>query len=185
TISGLFTWTGGIQCTGFNGTGCVTGTPNATTTANGTPVAISLSAGMTLNGRTLVNNGVANRTGTVGSFGLANGALFNNPNGSTLTVRNDGILGKGGGRGQAINSGGPFQKTGGVGLSGVYNPVAFNNTGSVQVSTGTLSFGGGGNCGGTCGGSWTVSNGTTLDFTFGAYPLSRTISGAGMVDFSG
>ncbi|MGB8662269.1 MAG: Ig-like domain repeat protein, partial [Candidatus Acidiferrum sp.] len=65
------------------------------------------------------------------------------------------------------------------------NPIAFNNTGTVAASAGTLSFGGGGTCGSTCAGSWTVNSGATLQYSSLTFALSGAISGQGTVNFSG
>src|SRR6516164_7258188 len=187
TVTGLFTWSGGFQCTEFSGGVCVTGSPNATTTANG-GISFPASAGPQLNGRTLNNTGTANWTGATGSMFMSNGAQVNNgPTSAAIwNYQNDSSIFSGGGTGQAFNnSGGLFEKTAGTGTSTVNDPVAFNNTGSVLVGTGTLSFAGGGSCGGTCGGTWSVASGATLGFAFETFALSGSFSGAGTVAFSG
>src|SRR6266513_1461573 len=185
TVTGLFPWSGGTQCTGISGITCVTGTPNATTTANG-GISFPSTSSPRLNGRTLVNNGTATKTGTANGMSMLNGAQVNNPTNSVWDFQNDSSIQNGGGTGQAFNNnGGTFRKSGGTGVSTVNTPIAFNNTGAVQVTAGTLNFGGGGSCAGTCGGSWAVGSGTTLGFTLGTYALSGSVSGAGTVNFVG
>src|SRR5262249_52951638 len=125
TISGLLTWSAGIQCTGFSSGACVTGSPNATTTANG-GIGFPVSASPQLNGRTLSNTGTANWTGATGEMFMSNGAQVNNPANATWKFQNDSLIVNGGGVGQVINNGGVFEKTGGTGTSSVNSPVAFN-----------------------------------------------------------
>src|SRR5882762_287979 len=186
TVAGLFTWSAGTQCTGISGLTCVTGSPNATTTANGGISFPASGSSPRLDGRTLVNNGTATKTGAAGGMTMSNGAQVNNPTNSVWDFQNDSSINNGVGTGQAFNNnGGTFKKSGGTGTSAVNTPIAFNNTGAVQVTAGTLNFGGGGSCAGTCGGSWAVGSGATLGFTSGTYALSGSVSGAGTVNFAG
>ena len=133
-----------------------------------TAVVFPPSSNVSLTGRTFTNNGLAVwQTGTAGQFVFGSGAQWNNAVGSTWNFQNDTSIVNGGGTGIAFNNSGTFEKTGTsttAATSAVNNPIAFNNTGTVAASAGTLSFGGGGTCGSTCAGSWTVNSGETLQY---------------------
>ncbi|MGC1607087.1 MAG: SBBP repeat-containing protein, partial [Candidatus Acidiferrum sp.] len=190
-VAGLLTWSGGTE----SGTG--TTTANGTTMVNrvATAVVFPPSSNVSLTGRTFTNNGLAVwQTGTAGQFVFGSGAQWNNAVGSTWNFQNDTSIVNGGGTGIAFNNSGTFEKTGTsttAATSAVNNPIAFNNTGTVAASAGTLSFGGGGTCGSTCAGSWTVNSGATLQYSSLTFALSGTIGGSaatqggGTVSFSG
>ena len=64
------------------------------------------------------------------------------------------------GTGSSIANAGLFEKTGGTGLSVI--SAAFDNTGTVEVTTGTLEFSGGFLNSGTILGTLTTSHGHTF-----------------------
>ena len=109
--------------------------------------------------------GVINNTGTVnvsggGNFGLAFNPFPGHP-------------------GNAINNSGIWNAVHGA-ATGSVNGVTFNNTGTVNVTSGTLAL----NRGGTSTGSFVVSNGATLRFGGGTHTLNAgsNVSGAGTVE---
>jgi hypothetical protein len=168
TVSGLLTWSGGTE----SGTGV--------TNANG---------GMTITGepfldtRTVNNSGTATWNGT--AFFMENAAVFNNMSGATWNHENDSAIDNGGGS-PTFNNAGTFEKTGGTSTTGggVGSSVIFNHTGVVLANSGILYVMDNGSCTTTCGGSWSVGSGSTLQLGSGtAAALSGPISGAGTVVF--
>jgi hypothetical protein len=171
TVSGLVTWSGGT----ISGTG--------TTNANG---GMTLTVEPFLSAQTLNNAGTATWDGIL--FLMENGAVINNLAGATWNLENDSAIGFEGGTTPVFNNAGTFQKTGGTSSSGggIGAEITFNNTGTVTDSSGTLFASNIGACSGTCGGSWSVVSGATLQLGSGATTaaLSGPISGAGTVQFT-
>ncbi|MDQ6625711.1 MAG: choice-of-anchor D domain-containing protein, partial [Verrucomicrobiota bacterium] len=152
TSGGLFTWSGGTM----NGGGITNA--NAGLTLNGTT--------KTLVSRTLNNNGAA--TWSAGNFSAGQGAVFNNPLGSTFDDSFDGSwLFDQGGTLTQFNNGGSFTKSAGAGTTLLQ--LAFNNSGSVNANSGALSFSQG--IQGTSG-TVTIAPGATLNVSAGAFASS-------------
>ena len=174
TVNGLLTLSGGSMCTVYAGGSCSTPSTNAVTRANG---GISIQGYSHLLGRTLNNGGSA--TYTNGYYlELTGGAIVNNIAKAVWDVSNGGLLYTSDGTG-VFNNAGTFQSSG-SGTSSIQ--TTFNNTGAVQVTgSSTQQFEGGGSCGSSCSGSWSVSSGAALWFYGGTFALSGTISGAGSV----
>ena len=148
TITHVMTWTAGT----------LTGSGKATI-ADVLMLVGASGNGKYLDGRTLDNRGTTTWNGS--TFGLANGAIFNNALGATFIAQNDGVMT----RGYPIptfNNAGAFRKVGGTGVT-EFGQVIFNNSGTVEVLTGTLRLSGGG----TASGSFTGAAGTTLEFASG------------------
>jgi Abnormal spindle-like microcephaly-assoc'd, ASPM-SPD-2-Hydin len=171
TVTGAITWSGGTE----SGTG--------TTNANG---GMTLSSEPFLSGRTLNNTGTANWDGL--AFLMENGAVFNNKAGATWNHETDSDIQFEGGTTPVFNNAGTFEKTGGTDSSGggISSAITFNNTGTVTDSSGILFASNVGVCNGTCGGSWSVASGATLQLGGGATAaaVSGPISGAGTVVFT-
>ncbi len=150
TVSGTFAWTGGTH----GGSG--------TTNANG-PMDLS-GFGKTL-GRTL--NLAAGQTATMSGASsymyLSTGSTFNN-NG-TVDIQNDNEGFYSSGTPGPFNNAGLLKRTTGSGIAYIQCP--FNNTGSVSVSSGTLSISGDG----THTGPFNAT-GATLTFAGGTQTLS-------------
>jgi RHS repeat-associated protein len=171
TVTKTLNWTGGTM----------SGTGTTTVPANGTLNLLDLSGGLFLDGRTLVNAGIATWSGDF-VFVANNGATIENL--STFTITGDGVFGEQNTAGAepAFNNAGTLIKTGGSGVTGFFL-CALNNSGSVQVQSGTLDL----PHKGDSTGSFQVSAGATLRFgsnggTQTLEPPSR-ISGAGTVLF--
>lgn len=146
------------------------------------------SAGFTITGaggKAIQGGGTLANSGTITHVGDANllfygyteygniprDATINNLAGGTYDLQGNGgfAAGNGGNRG-TINNAGTFQKSGGAGTSTIGGGVAFNNTGTVEVTSGTLSFQGNvaqqsGNT--LTGGTWKVGSNSTLSFAGG------------------
>ena len=177
----LLNWSGGTMCSSLSGISCIAGS-NATTNANaGINFPASSSAGLSF--RTLNNNGTATWSGTNGFMNLINGALVNNAQGSVWNYTNESTLSFGGGAAVAFNNAGTFEKTGGTATNTISAP--FQNTGTVMGNSGTISFSGGGNCGSSCGGTYTAGTGGTISFANNIFAQSGPINGSGTVNFSG
>jgi hypothetical protein len=125
TVSGLLTWTGGTMSGGGR------------TVANG-GIDINGSNPKVLGFRTLDNVGMATWTGT-GYLDFSGGAVWNNPTGSVLDIRNDTGFGH---VSLTINNAGTIRKSVGTGTTTVN--AAINNTGTVAATSGTLRLIGGG-----------------------------------------
>jgi len=178
TVSGLLTWSGGNMCTTYSSTSlsCVAPTTQAVTTAKG---GIQFGTGIpALDGRTLNNNKTATMTDSnFWYFNLLDGAIVNNNGGAVWNLAADANID---GFTGTFNNLGTFEKT--VGTSTSVVEPAFNNMGTVDANAAILDFVGGGSCSATCGGSWSVASGGTLQFD-GTFLLSGKISGAGTLTF--
>jgi len=177
TVNGLLSFGGGSMCTIYNNGSCGAPITNALTRANG---GINISGYSYLAGRTLNNAGSA--TYTNGYYlELTNGAIVNNAAKAVWDVSNGGLLYTSDKTG-VFNNAGMFRSLG-SGTSSI-QPV-FNNTGLVELmGTSTQQFTGGGSCGSSCNGSWSVSSGAALGFNSGTFALSGAIGGAGTVSHS-
>ena len=160
---------------------CVTGTI-AKLNANG-GITFPTGTNVVLSFRTVNNNGTATWSGTAGSIDMVNGSVIDNLLGSVWNYTNDSGLVFGGGNAVAFNNAGVFEKTGGTATSAIN--VGFNNTGTVLGNAGTLSFGGGGNCGSTCAGTFTATTPGAISFAANVFGQSGPINGTGTVNFNG
>jgi hypothetical protein len=168
TINGKLTWSGGKM----DGTG--------TTTAGGGITFTGDSTTETLDTRKLNNPNVATWSGHGNSLKLLNGSQFNNQAAGSFIVSNDEAM-------IAVHNNltndplftnaGTFVKTAGLGTSQILVP--FNNTGKVNVSSGTLLLGGGGNDTGT----FLVPSGSSLEF--GGNTLVNTSIGTSAAPLAG
>ena len=174
-------WSGGTICSSLSGASCVVGN-NGTMNANA-GINFPASASVLLSDRTLNNNGTVTWSGTAGSLDAVNGAVINNPANGVWNYVNDSSLVFGGGATSAFNNAGKFEKTGGTGTSTI--SVNFNNTGTVLDNSATMAFTGGGNCGSTCGGSYTPNTVGSINFAGGIFGQSGPINGTGTVNFNG
>lgn len=178
-FNNLLTWTYGAMCTVYSSVNasCL---PTPTQSVSNANAGISFPYGYpTLDGRTLNNVQTMSMTGSGYFLTLLDGAVINNKAGAVWNVANDaGLSGLTG----VFNNLGTFEKTAGTGTSTIQVP--FNNAASVQANAAVLDFAGGGNCGNTCAGTWTVGSGGALQFDAGAFTLSGPVTGAGAVTFA-
>ena len=177
-VAGPVSWSGGTKA----GTG--------TLTANG-GITISGTGGKGIAGGTVDNPaGQTTVINGTGGIGMAGGGTFSNQGAVDdqvdVTFANGAGLFCGTASGSFDNSG-TFTKSGGTGTTG-FCPIPFNNSGTVKVSSGTLSLVNGQ----STGGSFAVAAGSTLDFSsglggIGQYALdgNSSLTGAGTGSFSG
>jgi hypothetical protein len=159
TANGLFTWTGATM----SGSG--------RTVANG-GLLIGGGGIKTLSGRTLDNAGAGTWT-NAGVLSFNSGAVFNNLTGATFDIQNDENTSGSG----VFNNAGTLIKSAGPGTFGIHNP--FNNSGTVNVSSGTLSFFNGytQSAGATILGGGNIAGGGTLNIQGGSLSGPGTITG--------
>jgi hypothetical protein len=164
-----FNWTGGVM------------SGNGATNFNG-PVTANCSTGyLVLDTRTVNNAGTFTYSGSSYYLYFSNGATFNNNSGAIFDIQTDQPVSYSGGASTFVNaSGAILRKTVGAGTTH-FSPI-LNNSGSVLVSSGTLSLDGGG----TSSGAFTANLSCTLDFYTGTYSLtgSSNVSGAGTVSLT-
>ena len=182
-------WSGGVLCSGLSGISCVVGT-NASVEFNaGINFPGSASTGapsVVASNRTMDVFGNSTWSGTAGGMTIENGAILNIKSGAVWNYTNDSTLSNGGGTAAAVNNSGTFEKTGGTSSASINTP--FNNNATVNATSGTLLFQGGGNCGSTCAGTYftgTSPNLGTISFAAGTFAQSGPITGGGSVNFSG
>ena len=167
TVTDAFTWTAGIM----TGTG--------TTIVEGALDVSGPDNKFVVNGRTLVNQGVATWSGN-GEITVGSGSAFTNAEGATLHINNNArMLGSF----SEFNNEGIVNKGTETGNALTEIQTAFNNSGSVAVNAGTLLLAGGG----TSSGQFAVAAGATLDFgrLNDEFSESASITAAGTVRFSG
>lgn len=164
TISGLFTWGGGIM----TGTGATNANGDIAMSGN----TISLRAGRTLN-----NAGTATWTGTGGISNDAN-ATFNNLSGATLAINTIADFFSG-----TLNNAGTITKTSGGGDGVTRISATLNNSNTVTVTSGALEL----DDGGAQTGTFTIAPGAMLEFGGGTHTVTTpaSISGGGTMDFAG
>src|SRR5262245_46133808 len=144
--------------------------------ANGT-LDITSGGGKNLDGN-LTNNGTVNVTSTT-NVGLGNTPTITNTNTGTFNLKSDKDLS---GNGLFLNAGTLTKSSvAGTGTS-AFGP-ALNNSGTVDVQSGVLQLGGGGNSSG----AWIAELGGTLAFNGGTMTLANgsTFTGAGLLTLSG
>jgi uncharacterized repeat protein (TIGR02543 family) len=166
TIHGSWVWTTGIM----SGNGRTIIAPEATLT-------IANLGGVSLNTRTLDNEGTALWTGA-GGIVVNNGVITNGP-GALFQVLNTASLSFGGGAARFDNAG-TFRKS----SSGTTTAnIAFNNYGVVELLGGNLDL----SSGGTHTGSFDVSAGRTMIFSGASHTASAssTLAGDGNLTVSG
>jgi hypothetical protein len=170
TVSGLFSWTAGTM----QGAGTTALAMGASGTILGTDFK-SL-------GRTLANAGTLYYTGTNFLFGPASGAVGVISNTGTFDAVGGGAFGIIVSGAHAFNNTGTFNRSG-PGSTTTFSGVAFNNSGTVNVTEGTLSL----NSGGTSSGAFSVSTGATLSLPASAYTLNAgaSVSGGGILLLGG
>jgi uncharacterized repeat protein (TIGR03803 family) len=170
----------GGQATIIRGTSNLTINPSTTVTWNSGILGadagqLTLPAGVTMNIVTSGYHGLAMNLDLSGTVNMSADLWLSIP---TITIKpgaHFNILTDNGihGSGATINNGGTFAKTGGTGTStldygGTFIVLA-KNAKPVAVNSGTLSFEVSG--GGTLGGTWTVGQDATVDFSLGNYTL--------------
>jgi hypothetical protein len=162
-------WTSGSLA----GSGTILIAPGAQLSLAGSTGALSLQ------GETLDNAGSTTWTGAA-TLDLE-GATWNNQDGSLFNAQGDGSVTSL--TGGTFSNAGTFLKSAGTGTTGFGSGVEFDNTGSVDVSSGTLSLGGPG----FSSGIMSPAAGSTLFFAGSAYTLTSDclIAGDGAVVFSG
>jgi hypothetical protein len=176
TLSGgTFTGSGAVAIgTALNWTSGAMAGGGTTTIPTGATATLS-SSSLKILGRTLVNQGTINYTGSIFRFGTApevgtldNEGVFNITGGGAL--QQTGVNAP-----HAFNNSGTLNRSG-SGLSQI-EAISFNNTGTVNVLEGTLRLDGGGS---STGGTFAVAGGAVLQFNSN-YTLdaATTVSGAG------
>ena len=174
---GTLSGSGAVMVTGPTNwsAGAMSGT--GTTTASG---GLSITGtGIKSLTRTLNNAGAATWTGT-SNISSGNGAVFNNQLGATFDIQNNQNFNHDlGGALPQFNNAGSLTKT--IATLRTNFGVAFNNTGSVVVSTGTVSA----NNTGTSSGSFSAAAGANFTFGGGVHTLmaSSSTGGAGTTEF--
>jgi hypothetical protein len=163
-VNGSTAWTSGL----YQGTGSLTLNGGASFTANGSGA---------INGAGTVNIGAGGATMTGSNYFYINTGTLNVQSGATFDIQNDGSFNTYATPGSITNSG-TFQKSGGTGTSNLYS-VGFTNEsgGTVQTSSGTLSFGAGGSAVGTA--TFIPGSGSTIAFGGGTFAFSGTAGSSG------
>jgi hypothetical protein len=179
TLNNLFTWTGGVL-----------GGPGEINASGGLNLSgsVAKTLGSHFNtGRTLVNNGLTNLSGTgaltIESSGGTNpGSLFQNNGAFNVSGEADISHSDFGGMRGTFANAGAFNKSG-AGTTTDIN-TTFTNTGTVNVDQGTLHLLGGGS---STGGTFDVDAGAALRFSTISYAIDSAslINGAGNVMFTG
>lgn len=169
-ITGTATWSGGTM----SGSG-------TTTISAGATASITPTVGYpTLDTRTINNAGTVIYSGTPYYLQLANGATFNNS--ALFEIQSNQTINAYGTASTFENlASGTLQKTAGGAVTN-FEP-RLDNDGAVLVSSGELSFAGGG----TSNGSWTTSAGATTSFRCcGMQSIAGgSMTGAGSIDYDG
>jgi hypothetical protein len=125
----------------------------------GATFSASVGGGIVLGGGVLQNSGTATQSGSMTLGDGSGSGTLHAAGGVWDIIANVGIA-AGGAGGDAIANAGLFEKTAGGGLSVI--AAAFTNTGTVEVTTGTLEFTGGFTNSGTIIGTVTMSGGDTF-----------------------
>ena len=129
SASPISEWTGGT----INGSGTLTVNAGANFQLDG------ITAGMTLDARPLVNNGLFSYVSTANGLVLANGAVITNSGGATLSLDAGPGIGVSGINNVIANNGLLQRSTAGtIGIS-----PAVTNTSTINANLGTLAFNGG------------------------------------------
>ncbi len=170
TITGGFNWSVGTMMAGAR-----------TIVAPGATATLSGAATKGLN-RTLENSGTITYSGSALTFGYAAAApgVINNLPGGVFSVTADGDFSQSSIAAHAFNNSGTFNKSA-AGTDTDFNGVPFLNTGTVNLTSGTLSF----NSGGSNTGSLQVPAGAALNLggTF-VHAAGSTLGGAGTINFA-
>jgi hypothetical protein len=178
TISGSTLWTGGDM----TGTG-------VTSADGGLTIGINNNIGMatSLQERTLVNSGTGTITGSL-TMEEVFGAVFVNSKNATLTIASDMDWYDNGDNNSTIENDGAITVDAGIGTvliySGSQEPSFLTNTGSIEVSSGTLDL----QVDGASTGSLTADGGAILEFGSNSTFLLNAGSvtgGPGTVEFDG
>jgi hypothetical protein len=140
----------------------------------------------------LTNNGTITQMGNASvRFNMAlynsSAAILNNQAGAVYDLQGDSGLEQGDHEGYYANQGrgtfnnaGTFRKSGGTGTSSISGAIAFNNTGTVEVTSGTLAIG----SGTSTDGRFVFANGGTLIAPFW-WSGTNTANGDGVLQVSG
>lgn len=162
-VAGGFVWGGGT----LSGSGVIQ--PLAGMTLNGTT--------KTLTGRTLSLPGGTTNTWSLGNINSGQGAVLNIDALAVFNSSFDGQYNFSAGGSSVITNRGIFRKSGGVATTAVAPPFVNLASGAVSVTSGTLSFNGGG----SGAGSYAAGSGATLRFGGGSHTLGSTslVSGPG------
>ncbi|MCM0590374.1 MAG: Calx-beta domain-containing protein [Gloeotrichia echinulata DEX184] len=156
---GTFNWTGGYQ------TGAGKTIIEGTATLSGST--------KYLGSRTIENQGTTTWTG--GDIYLYDSAVWNNTDTGVFDIQSDRSFVYYYGNQSKLNNAGILKKTAGTGTT--YISTQFNNTGTVQVSSGTLNL----QSGGTSSGNWAVNNGAILQFSSNYTLQGGTLAGSGTI----
>jgi len=171
TVNGLTTFTGGTM------------TGAGITQANG-GVSFSGTGNMDISTSRTLSLGAAS-TWSSGTIRVGLSGVLDIPSGVTLTNSFDGTLTNNLGGVATINNAGSFTKSAGAGTTsiGAAGVGSFNNSGTVNVNSGTLSFG----FGGTHTGTFNVGAGNTLRLAGGTHVLNTgaDYNGAGTIEIAG
>ncbi len=169
TITNVFNWSAGTMA----GAG-------HTVIANGATANVTSTSTKGLN-RTIDNSGTLNYSGNnlYFGYGAAVPGVINNLAGGVINALGEADFLQSSAAAHAVNNAGTFNKTG-AGTDTDFTGVVFNNTGTVNLTSGTLSI----NSGGSNSGTIDAPAGTALNlggsFT---HALSGTIGGAGTFNF--
>jgi hypothetical protein len=139
---------------------------------------------LTLDARTLINEGTATVDGSSTNLSLEDGAAIENDASGTRSFTDDNALSLGANAtgSETFTNYGILEKSGGLGVNTLGTDLV--NSGTVDVQKGTLSLQGSTT---TSSGAFISEAGATLDFGAGGFTLTSTgsVSGAGNVTISG
>jgi len=167
SVTNVFTWSGGTM-SGAGRTIVGAGATGSLTTGN--------TKGLN---RTLENSGTLTYSGTALFFGLGAAVPGVIDNLGTFTVSGDGDLNQSSSAAHVFQNSGTFNKSG-AGTTTDFSGVAFHNSGTVNITSGTLSL----PSGGSNTSDWDVpaGGGLTLGGTF-THAAGSTLGGAGTITF--
>ena len=171
-VNGTLRWAGGTQA----GTG-------KTTIASGGTLTLDAAGAVSLDTRTLRNEGSASVVGAGGIL-ASNGSRLENAAGASFAVATDADLLAGAGAVPRLDNDGAFTKSGGGGITAV--GFQLDNDGGITANAGTVSLQGG-DGGTTETGSFVAGSGGKLDFAEGTYVVGvgSSTGGAGNLAVSG
>jgi hypothetical protein len=152
---------------------------NATGILNFSGGGVGLENGLTNRG-TIQWSGGSSTITIYNNHGVFNGAIYNQP-GALFNIQNDQTLYSAGYGLEFFSNAGTVLKSGGPGATTIN--VLFTNTGVLNAQSGTITFQGGGNIGGT----YNTASGATIQFNAGTYAETgaATNTGSGLFRLNG
>jgi hypothetical protein len=175
SISGTLTWTSGDMA----GDTTLAGS-DTTEVLHGAAMVLSGANSKDLRNRVLINGGTASWI-DAGSFELKNNSKFVNKAGAIFNIQTDAFMNTTDPNTIGFENAGTVTKDAGSGIATI--DVFFSNTGSFNISAGTLRFDKGGN---STGGTFSATSGNTINFLQGVFTFDNvTIDGSGTIQITG